>query len=365
MNRRWRRAATVALVATVAIVVQAGPRPFVIAAGEVTVQAPARLSETGLYVPGRVSIVDQRNRPFTPQYPLWSDGAVKRRWVFLPPGTTIDIRDDAAWEFPIGTRFWKEFSFDGRKVETRMLWKATAAQWVTVSYLWNDAQTDAMLASDRGEPSVASLGPNRRHSVPSANDCLSCHGVKRTEPLGFNPLQLSTDRDPTAIHGEALAPGALTLRTLVDQRLVSPTRTDLLDAPPRIRSTSAQTRSMLGYLAANCGSCHRGDGEIASQMPSLKHSDLRDGDAVAVSLVGRGTVWQVPGVREGASVLIDHGTPDASAMLRRMRSRSPSSQMPPLGTVLRDEKAIDALAKWISGDLAALVQIRRPEHAAR
>jgi hypothetical protein len=100
-------------------------------------------------------------------------------------------------------------------------------------------------------------------------------------------------------------------------------------------------------------------------MPSLKHSDLRDGDAVAVSLVGRGTVWQVPGVREGASVLIDHGTPDASAMLMRMRSRSPSSQMPPLGTVLRDEKAIDALSKWISGDLAALVQIRRPEHAAR
>ena len=158
-----------------------------------------------------MNIVDERNRPFTPQYPLWSDGAVKRRWVFLPPGTTIDIRDDGAWEFPVGTRFWKEFSFDGRKVETRMLWKATAAQWVTVSYLWNDAQTDAILASDRGEPGVASLGPNRRHSVPSANDCLACHGVKRTEPLGFNPLQLSTDRDPTAIHGEALAPGSLTL----------------------------------------------------------------------------------------------------------------------------------------------------------
>ena len=62
-------------------------------------------------------------------------------------------------------------------------------------------------------------------------------------------------------------------------------------------------------------------------------------------------------------MLIDHGTPDASAMLMRMRSRSPSSQMPPLGTVLRDEKAIDALSKWISRDLAALVQVRRG-HAA-
>jgi hypothetical protein len=92
-------------------------------------------------------------------------------------------------------------------------------------------------------------------------------------------------------------------------------------------------------------------------MPSLKHSDLvRDGDAVASSLVGRSAAWQVPGVREGASVLIDSVAPDASAMLVRMRSRSPSSQMPPLGTVLRDQKAVDALAQWISGDLAAVAR---------
>ena len=87
MNRHWLRAATVALAATVSIGVQAGPRPTQIP-GEVTVQAPSRLSETGLYVPGRGNIVDESNRVFTPQYPLWSDGAVKRRWVFLPPAQT-------------------------------------------------------------------------------------------------------------------------------------------------------------------------------------------------------------------------------------------------------------------------------------
>lgn len=44
--------------------------------------------------------------------------------------------------------------------------------------------------------------------------------------------------------------------------------------------------------------------------------------------------------------------PDASAMLVRMRSRRPSSQMPPLGTALRDEAAIDVITKWIATDLA-------------
>ena len=44
--------------------------------------------------------------------------------------------------------------------------------------------------------------------------------------------------------------------------------------------------------------------------------------------------------------------PDASAMLARMRSRRPSSQMPPLGTELRDDKAIAAVERWIAMDLA-------------
>jgi hypothetical protein len=166
-------------------------------------------------------------------------------------------------------------------------------------------------------------------------------------------LQLSTDRDPNAIHGEPLPTGALTLRTLVDERLLTPARTDLVSNPPRIQTSNARTRTMLGYLSTNCGSCHRGDGQIAPQVPSLRYSDVvRDGDAAAGRLVGRRTEWRVPGVADGASVLLDPAAPDSSAMVVRMRSRSPSSQMPPLGTVLRDQAAVDALRQWVSGELA-------------
>ena len=360
MNRRWLRAGIVLSGAAVAFAIQIAARPRLMAVERTDVQAPRRLSETGLYAEGTVGIVDQRNRQFSPQYPLWSDGAVKTRWVYLPPDTVIDTRNDAAWEFPVGTRFWKEFSFNGRKVETRMLWKATASDWVAVSYMWNDAQTDALLASDRGEPGVATITGTRRHSIPAVSDCLTCHGAKRTEPLGFNPLQLSTDRDTNAIHGEPLAPSILTLRTLVDERRLSPERTDLVATPPRIRTASADTRTVLGYFTANCGSCHRGDGEMAVQVPSLRYSDvMHDGDATALRLVGRRTDWHVPGSQDGTSVLLDPVAPERSAMLYRMRSRSPSSQMPPLGTVVRDQQAVDALARWISGVLASLIGERR------
>jgi hypothetical protein len=46
--------------------------------------------------------------------------------------------------------------------------------------------------------------------------------------------------------------------------------------------------------------------------------------------------------------MLDAVAPDASAMLYRMRSRRPMSQMPPLGSQLKDEEAIAAVAKWLA-----------------
>ena len=46
--------------------------------------------------------------------------------------------------------------------------------------------------------------------------------------------------------------------------------------------------------------------------------------------------------------MLDRAAPDVSAMLARMRSRRPSSQMPPPGTVLRYQEALNAIEKWMA-----------------
>jgi mono/diheme cytochrome c family protein len=313
--------------------------------------APARLTDTGLYAAGRGDTIAAGIRAYSPQYPLWSDGATKARWIYLPPGTAIDTSNPGDWTFPVGTRFWKEFRFNGRKVETRFLWRATADHWVFATYAWNAEGTDAVLAPEDGLPGAAELAPGKRHDIPGANDCRACHGSERPGPLGFNALQLSDDRDPNAIHGEPLAPGMLTLATLANEHLLAPARPELVASPPRIRTGNPRTRAVLGYFAANCGTCHNRAGDIAYAGPSLKHSDLGDGDAVARALLAQATAWQLPGHADGTTHMLDDLSPDASAMLARMRSRRPSSQMPPLGTVLRDEEAIAAVANWIATDL--------------
>ena len=301
---------------------------------------PQRLADTGAFGAGV--------RAFSPQYPLWSDGLSKRRSIYLPPGSAIDVSDVHNWDFPVGTKFWKEFSLNGRKIETRFLSKTAGAGWVPATYVWNEAGTEATLAPNDGVYGVAEVAPGKRHNIPGRNDCLACHGTTRPVPLGFTALQLSTDRDPLALHGEPLSPEMVTLRTLVDERLLSPVRTELVTAPPRIATSDPSTRAVLGYFSANCAMCHNGQGDISALGPIIRYRELlEDGDAVARSLLGQPTRFQHPKAAEGSTVLVNTGEPDLSAILFRMRSRSPSYQMPPLGTVVRDQKAVDAVTKWI------------------
>jgi hypothetical protein len=311
--------------------------------------APRLLSQTGLYANVATLKIDARNRLFSPQYPLWSDGATKRRWVQLPGGSQINVANLEKWDLPVGTKFWKEFSFDGRKVETRFLWQTAKDKWIFASYAWNEGQTDAVLASEGGIANVADVGDNKRHSIPSVTECRSCHDSGRTEILGFNALQLSDDRDPNALHREQLTGEMITLRTLVDENLTTPRSPELVTAPPRIAAASPQTRTALGYLSTNCGSCHNADSSIAKLGLILKDPIKMETEcsaAIATTLDQRGH-WVVPEAPE-QSRMINPGHPESSAIIRRVKSRRPISQMPPIGTVIADREAVDFLSAWVS-----------------
>jgi mono/diheme cytochrome c family protein len=318
--------------------------------GDSTPLIPQRLSETGLYRDGSV---DPRNRPFSPQYPLWSDGAAKSRWIRLPEGAKIDVTDVDAWRFPAGTTIWKEFAWNGRKVETRMIRAEDAGKWTFAAYVWTEDQTDAMLAPAEGVPAAFEVAPGKRHSIPSIQDCNACHSSAPTAVLGFNALQLSDDRDPLAPHAEAPRPGDLTLSTLVEEDRLEPPRPDLAQQPPRIRENNPTARAAMGYLSANCGACHNSRGPLARLGFSLLHDAGAEAGAPeparATAVAARGR-FVVPGASEELSRIVSPGAPELSAVLHRMKSRRPASQMPPLGTVIADDEAVALVQKWIEGE---------------
>ncbi len=320
------------------------------AADGAAAQPPARLSETGLFLAD--GSIDPRNRPFVPQYPLWSDGAAKSRWIRLPEGASIDVSDIDAWRFPVGTTIWKEFAWAGRKVETRMMRAVGDGQWMYATYVWTEDQTDALLAPTDGVPAIAEIAPGKRHSIPSLTDCQTCHGSSPAAVLGFNALQLSDDRDPLAPNAEPLRPGAITLRTLVEENRLAPPRPELALHPPRIREKNPVARAALGYMSANCGGCHNSRGPLARLGFSLLHDVAGKPDApepARATAVGANGRYVVPGVSVESSRIVAPGAPESSALFHRMRSRRAASQMPPLGTVLADEKAINLVEQWIEG----------------
>jgi hypothetical protein len=324
-------------------------------AGPAIAPLPERLSDTGLFTAGSVTEITPRTLPFSPQYPLWSDGATKRRWLSLPTGTFIDASDPDAWVFPVGTRLWKEFAL-GRRIETRYIERVTDGTWRFATYVWNEAGTEATLAPAGGLPALTLERASRggSYAVPSEIDCRACHEGTAVPVLGFSALQLSSDRDPLAPHAE---PSDIDLRALVAQGLVRNLPPSLLEAPPRIAARTPTERAALGYLHGNCGHCHSAPSASGASVPVpvvLAQSVVRrssSAESVLGSLVDAASRFRPHGGADVPTRLVVPGQSGASVLPLRMRSRDPRVQMPPLGTAIPDEQAVALIERWIDQDL--------------
>ena len=301
-------------------------------------------------------------RPFSPQYPLWSDGAAKTALGLSAAGddhrchrcgcvgASRSGRGSGRSSRSTAARSRRVFS--GRRRRRGGCSRATCG---------TTTGPTRCCAPDEGIPAVAEdCARPRATASRRPTDCLACHGtqphgtarVQRAATLDRSRSERHSRRAARAGHGDAHdARRGRRLRRRA--RIWSRTRRASQTGNPRRARCSAT-------LAANCGGCHNGDGEIAALGPSLRHGDLlRDGDARRASLVGHPTNGRCPGCPR-APACSSTRRPEKSAMLVRMRSRRPSSQMPPLGTVVRDEAAVEALSRWIGGDLAGVTQKHSP-----
>lgn len=285
-------------------------------------QLPRRLSLTGLYGSGTTESLAPDVYGFRPGFELWSDGASKRRFVWLPPGARIDTSDQDAWQLPVGTKLWKEFTRSGIRVETRLLQRLSSG-WTGVGYLWERDGSDA-LAAPYG--AIDALGTP--HNVPAANECGACHGGRSSHALGFSAIQLA----------QPAAGDDLSLAELV--------RLELLSHPPATTPTvpgEETERAALGYLHANCSHCHnasrraRADARCFDPESELDFSLLaNEGPNVAETNTYR-----------TAKDVIEPGHPDDSRALELASQRSRFSQMPPLATEAVDPDAVALLRRWI------------------
>jgi cytochrome c553 len=292
--------------------------------------AYTRLSETGLYASTSLDELGRGVVPFAPSYPLWSDGAEKRRWVALPENARIDTTDMDHWVLPVGTRLWKEFSLGGVRLETRLIERHGEGpdDYFFGSFVWSADQSDAVL-TEGGLSDVAGTA----HDVPAIGECHACHDGEAGRVLGFSALQLASDSNDEL--GTRLA------ELVASDRLSEPPKAKAHYVPPG----DPTTRAAFGYLHANCGHCHNPAGYCNYPGMELR---LKVGETVPEltelwrTVVGRDAMF-----RETAAKRVAPGAPSESAIIERMSTRG-GKGMPILGTELVDQAGIAAVSAWIS-----------------
>ncbi|MBI3840277.1 MAG: PQQ-dependent sugar dehydrogenase [Planctomycetia bacterium] len=316
---------------------------------------PARLSQTGLFESISPLVPQGGLVPYSVNSPLWSDGAIKARYIAIPfkQGTDrrIEFTESHGWNFPDETVLVKSFALElevgnpasRRWIETRLLTRQEG-EWVGYSYLWNDEQTEAVLVEaagvdrefsirDSATDAVTGAGKQTWH-YPSRAECMVCHSRAANFVLGLTELQMNKDHDYGGVVDNQLRTlahlGLLQLTKPLDQyrKLVDPYDSQA-DLDARARS----------YLHANCAQCHVAAGGGNAKM-ELEFFTARDKTNI-FDVAPMHDAYKIPDAR-----LIAPGAPERSILLERIARRG-AGQMPPLATSVVDGQAVKLLSDWI------------------
>jgi hypothetical protein len=280
-------------------------------------ELPAMLSQAGLYKDFATKELVAGTTEFTPANILWSDGAEKHRWIQLPANAKIDSSNMNHWVFPVGTKVFKEFDLDGKKLETRLIWRVNdtgdrEVDYLVGAYVWNDDESEAVFMKDGAENIRGT-----EHDAPAADTCWRCHVGEAGHILGYSALQLG----------------------------------DVSNVPLTVQpgATYQAPNAALGYLHANCGHCHNPNGSAWVDSHMILRLDVDEHDAMATQIYT--TTVGVPleqWINRGYTTRIVAGDPDNSAVFVRMSSRVMNVQMPPLATEHTDPNGLDLLRTWIT-----------------
>ena len=312
-----------------AVAVSATPPPLLVHDGKITgSEYPQVLSEYGFFVSAAGQIPVPTVTPYRLNTPLWSDGAEKLRFVYIPVGQQAKAQGDGLLDLPVGAALIKTFKLGGKLIETRVLLHR-AEGWVALPYVWDAGQHEARLTL--GGKRIALAGQDGKplsYAVPNKNQCKECHGVAGVvTPIGPKAYNLA----PAWLAALQKA-GKLDRVPVVTKRIPLWEERDLADAAVAAR----------GYLDVNCAHCHNPDGAASN---SGLYLGWRESDPIKLGIGKR----PVAAGRGSGNLEFDvvPGDPAHSILYYRMASLEGGIAMPELGRAALDPDGMAAVQKWI------------------
>jgi uncharacterized repeat protein (TIGR03806 family) len=295
---------------------------------------PDRLSKTGCVDPNDAKKPAAGLVPYDVNAPLWSDGASKDRWLAVPDGKTITVKDeDGDFDFPNGTVLVKTFTVGGKRIETRLFMRHDDGGWNGYTYEWLADESDAVLLPAGKTKAVGA----QTWTFPSRSDCVTCHSDAAGRSLGLELGQLNGDTTYPATNRISNQLKTLDHIGMFDKPLGKPVEQIL--AYPDPYGTAAVDARARAYLHSNCSNCHRPKGG------GLGNMDLRFGTAFTDTKTCNVTPEAGEIGVAGGKLLVPG---DTAKSLLAVRTGSPAAnRMPPLASSVVDAPGVKVLEDWI------------------
>ncbi|MFA7446339.1 MAG: hypothetical protein WCY89_10365, partial [Flavobacteriaceae bacterium] len=142
--------------------------------------------------------------PYEPISALFTDYALKKRFVWMPEGAKATYTADTElFDFPAGSALIKTFYYENvlpenntKIIETRLMIKKQN-EWIFANYVWNEDQSEAFLDME-GSFMPISWNQNgetkeANYRIPSETECLTCHKKdEKAIPIGTKPQHLNS-----------------------------------------------------------------------------------------------------------------------------------------------------------------------------
>lgn len=303
--------------------------------------------------------------PFEPASALFTDYALKKRFVWMPKGKKATYNSDGTiLELPIGAALIKTFYYDNvqnispvggsRIIETRVMIRK-ASGWIFAEYVWNAEQTEAIYdmagsfttVSWKNEDNVIKAATYR---LPSEVQCIICH--KRNEivngdiqainiPIGIKPQNLNFNY--------AYSTGSKNQLTkwieqgYLENNFTFPTAEhSTVDYKDMSKSVELRARS---YVDINCAHCHANDKHCDYRPMRFAFGETQNNRTNMGVCVDTNDMQDFP---SAYGTIVSPGSIERSMMYYRLNTEDESYRMPLHGRTIIHDEGIALIEAWIN-----------------
>ncbi|MCH7685748.1 MAG: PQQ-dependent sugar dehydrogenase [Planctomycetes bacterium] len=324
---------------------------------------PKKLSRTGLFASVKDHVPAPGVIPYSIIAPHWADQTQSERWLAVPGTERIELDKKGNWQFPDGSVIAKTVSIEMeqgvpqslRRLETQILHRENES-WRPYTYVWNDEQTDALLADADGfnrtltirDPDAPAGRREQTYRFASRAECLLCHnpwvekqttifGVQSASLLAVHAMQLNRDHN---YDGRT----ANQLRTYQHIGLLPGQLRDDVETAPKLTNPYDESADLneraRSYLNVNCSHCHQFNAGGAATILLSYNVELEKALMLGVRPT-QGTF----GISNAK--ILSPGDPFGSVLYYRI-AKLGSGRMPRVGSRIVDEKAVHLFHDWIA-----------------